>query len=217
MTHLGHILSENLDDSADSADIIRETRHLLRKANYTLCTISFADPFVLCSLIKSFCLSLYRAQLWDLSNKNIINLQVVFNRILRRIWNLPFNSHTNIVYCVIHIVSIKNLIVKRFILLYQRALSCSSLVRNVFSFSSSLLYTFVGYNLTSHVTEYSETDIYIANCIRLVRLNFGNFSVFEDYNFHCVASAVFFLFSLFFFAPSFGVCFNNWASAASPY
>ena len=69
-------------------------------------------------------------------------------------------------------------------LLFQRALSCSSLVRNVFSFSSSLLYSFVGYNLncaTSHVAEYSETDIYIADCIRLVRLNFGNFSVFEDY------------------------------------
>ena len=121
----------NLDDSAD---IIRETRHLLRKAN---CTFSFADHFVLCSLIKSFCLSLYGAQLWDLSNKNIINLQVVFNKILRRIWNLPFNSHTNIVHCVSHIVSIKNLIVKRFILLYQRALSCSNLVRNVFSFLSS--------------------------------------------------------------------------------
>ena len=43
VTHLGHILSENLDDSAD---IIRETRHLLRKGNYTLCTFSFADPFV---------------------------------------------------------------------------------------------------------------------------------------------------------------------------
>ena len=42
----------------------------------------------------------------------------------------------------------------------------------------------VGYNLncaTSHVTKYSDTDIYIADCIRLVRLNFGNFSVFEDY------------------------------------
>ena len=95
VTHLGHILSENLDDSAD---IIRETRHLVRKANYTLCTFSFADPFVLCSLIKSFCLSLYGAQLWDLSNKNIINLQVLFNKILRRIWNLPFNSHTNIIH-----------------------------------------------------------------------------------------------------------------------
>ena len=42
----------------------------------------------------------------------------------------------------------------------------------------------MGYNLncaTLHVTEYSETDIYIADCICIVRLNFGNFSVFEDY------------------------------------
>ena len=98
--------------------------------------------------------------------------------------SVPFNSLTNIVHCVSRIVSIKNFIVKHFILMYQRALSCSSHVRNVFSFSSSLSYSFVGHNLncaTSHVTEYSETDIYIADCIHLVRLHFGNFSVFEDY------------------------------------
>ena len=75
--------------------------YIYRKANYTLGTFSFADPFVLCSLIKSFCLSLYGALLWDLS-KNIINLQVVFNKILCRIWNLPFNSHTNIVHYSIY-------------------------------------------------------------------------------------------------------------------
>ena len=42
--------------------------------------------------------------------KKIINLQVVFNKILRRIWNLPFNSHTKIVQCVSRIESIGNLI-----------------------------------------------------------------------------------------------------------
>ena len=76
-----NILSENLDDSADNT---RETRYLLHKA---LCTFLFADPFVLCSLIKSFCLSLYGVQLWDLS---------------RRIWNLPFNFHAIIVHYYIY-------------------------------------------------------------------------------------------------------------------
>ena len=164
--------------------ILRETRHLLRKANYILCTFSFADPFVQCSLLKSFCLSLYGAQLWDLSNKNISNLQVVFNKILHRLWNLPFNSHTNIVHCVSRIESIKNLIYKRFNRLYQRAHSCSSLVRTIFSFSSSLLYSFVGYNWncgTSHLTHYSETDTDIADWIRLVRQNFGINSDLEDF------------------------------------
>ena len=42
MIHLGHILQYNLNDEAD---IIRATKDLLRKANYILCTFSFADPF----------------------------------------------------------------------------------------------------------------------------------------------------------------------------
>ena len=119
-----------------------------------------------------------------ISNKKIINLQVVFNKILRRIWNLPFNSHTKIVHCVSRIESIGNLIYKRFIRLYQKALSCSSLVQGIFSFSSSLLYSFVGYNWncgTSHLTEYSEADIEISDWIRLVRHNFGNYSDIEDF------------------------------------
>ena len=111
----------------------------------------------------------------------------MFNKILRRLWNLPFNSHTKIVHCVSRIESIKNLIYKRFNRLYQRAHSCSSLVRTIFSFSSSLLYSFVGYNWncgTSHLTHYSEaeTDISdIADWIRLVRQNFGINSDLEDF------------------------------------
>ena len=41
-----------------------------------------------------------------MANKKIINLQVVFNKILHRIWNLPFNFHTKIVHCVSRIESI---------------------------------------------------------------------------------------------------------------
>ena len=60
VTHLGHILTQDLDDSAD---ISRAIRDLVRKANYILCTFSFADPFIKCTLIKSYCLSLYGSQL----------------------------------------------------------------------------------------------------------------------------------------------------------
>ena len=40
VTHLGHILTQDLDDSAD---ISRAIWDLVRKANYILCTFSFAD------------------------------------------------------------------------------------------------------------------------------------------------------------------------------
>ena len=83
--HLGHTLLENLDDSLD---ISRKTKDLLRRANYILCTFSFADHFVQSMLIKSFCLSLYGGQLWNLCNKSLSHLQIVFNKVLRQIWNL---------------------------------------------------------------------------------------------------------------------------------
>ena len=65
VTHLGHILTQDLDDSAD---ISRAIRDLISKANHILCTFSFVDPFIICTLIKSYCLSLYGFQLWNLSN-----------------------------------------------------------------------------------------------------------------------------------------------------
>ena len=83
--HLGHTLLENLDVSLD---ISRKTKNLLRRVNYILCTFSFADPFVQSMLIKSFCLSLYGGQLWNLCNKSLSHLQIVFNKVLRWIWNL---------------------------------------------------------------------------------------------------------------------------------
>ena len=49
---------------------------------------------------------------------------------------------------------------------------------------------------TSHVTEYSESDIYIADCIRLVRLNLGNFSVLEEFPLYSYSCCLFSLFYL---------------------
>ena len=42
------------------------------------------------------------------------------------------HSHTKIVHCVSHIESIKNLIHKRFIQMYQKAVSTPGLVQSVF-------------------------------------------------------------------------------------
>ena len=103
----------------------------------------------------------------------IINLQVVFNNILRRIWNLPFNSHAKIVHCVSRIESIGNLSG------LFRKLSPVLVLYRVFSLSHHLfcihLLVIVGIVVaTSHLTEYSEADIETSDWIRLVRHNFGN-------------------------------------------
>ena len=81
-----------------------------RKANFVLCTFKSADPFVKCFFIKAYCLSLYDCTLWSLSCKSLHVIQVAINNVFRKVWNLPFKSHTAIVHCVARIFPICNLI-----------------------------------------------------------------------------------------------------------
>ena len=91
ITHLGHILSEKLDDMDD--DIKRVLKDLNCKTNSILCTFHCADPVVKTFLIQSFCLSLYGGILWKLNTSGINRLEVALNKILRKIWHLPPRSH----------------------------------------------------------------------------------------------------------------------------
>ena len=179
--HLGHLLSYNLDDTPD---IIRVTKDLNRKANFVLCTFKSADPFVKCFLIKAYCLSLYDCTLWSLSCKSLHVIQVAINNVFRKVWNLPFKSHTAIVHCVARIFPICNLIFHRFYKLYSHAISHSSaIVKSTFLRSSSLIYTFFGHNYMSghqYLKFYNSYDIYCANIIRNYRYYYGLFSPYED-------------------------------------
>ena len=93
VTHLGHILTSDLNDKQDTIRVIKDMN---RKANSILCTFSSADPFVKCYLVKCYCLSLYGCTLWSLSTSSVKIIEVSLNKILRKVWNLPRNSHTGI-------------------------------------------------------------------------------------------------------------------------
>ena len=92
--HLGHLISFDLNDQED---IVRATKDINRKANSMMCFFGFSDPIVLTYLFKTYCLPLYGCILWSLSSHAIKHLQIAINKILRRIWHLPRNSHTSIV------------------------------------------------------------------------------------------------------------------------
>ena len=114
-------------------------------------------------LVKSFCLSLYGCTLWKLSTSSLKLIEISLNKLLRKVWNLPYNSHTSIVHCVAQTSSISNIVYNRFLSMYSRALSnCSSLVRLIFIHASQLVYTFSGYNHVyghTHLRYYSDIVI----------------------------------------------------------
>ena len=103
-------VANNLDDKQD---IIRAVKDLNRKANSVLCKFSSLDPFVKCFLIKSYCLSLYGSPLWSLSSPSLRIIEVALNKLLRKVWNLPYNSHRSIVHCTSHIPTVSHLVFNR--------------------------------------------------------------------------------------------------------
>ena len=137
--HLGHILTYNLDDRED---IIRVINDINRKANFVLCKLFAADPFVKCFL-KS-----YGITLWSLSSPSIRLIEVALNKVLRKVWNLSNMSHTGIVHSIAQIPTISNILYDRFCSFFSHATSSFSiLVRSVFFFSSNYVYNFTGYNI----------------------------------------------------------------------
>ena len=179
VTHLGHLLTYNLDDRPD---IIRVVKDINCKANSVLCTFSSADPFVKCYLIKSYCLSLYGCVLWMLHSPALKTIEVALNKILRKVWNLPRQSHTSVVHCVAQVSTISNLLIKQFCSLFTRAISSSScLVRTIFYESSQLMYSFTGYNHMcgqNHLRIFSDHDFNAASIIRYIH---GLYSLQEVY------------------------------------
>ena len=117
--HLGHLLSSDLNDKQDIVRVIKDVNY---KANLILYTFRYLDPFLLTFLFKMYCLSLYGCILWSLSSSSLKSLQVSFNKILRKIWHLPRNSHTSIVLCTARISFVSNLII---ISLYEVCLTLS--------------------------------------------------------------------------------------------
>ena len=123
VTHLGHILTSNLNDRSD---IIRVVKDLNRKANSLLYVFRAVDPFVKNFLLKSYCLSLYGCGLWSLSSSSMKILEVSLNKLLWKLWCLPRTSHSSIVHCISQINTISAFIFNRSHSLLSSSLTSSS-------------------------------------------------------------------------------------------
>ena len=68
--HLGHIITRDMDDAND----IDRCRHkLIGQVNNVLCSFRQVDSVVKITLLKSYCLSLYGCELWNLQQCWVIN------------------------------------------------------------------------------------------------------------------------------------------------
>jgi hypothetical protein len=152
----------------------------------------FCTPFVMqihsCWLFSTKCtVSLYNYgwPLWSLSSASLRYLQVAMNKILRRIWHLPRNSHTSIVLNTARISYVHNIIMYRYSKFISRCLDSQCFFVNcIISDSLNLAYSSIGYNClygNSHTKFFTDYDSQTANTIRFYRHMSGTHSPFEHY------------------------------------
>jgi len=89
--HLGHIITR---ECTDTDDILNKKSSLIRQINKVLYYFRKVNCQTKTRLVKTYCTSLYGAELWDLSWSNIESICIAWREVIRCIWQLPNTTHS---------------------------------------------------------------------------------------------------------------------------
>ena len=92
--HLGHVIRSDMDDNDD---IENQRCKFIGQTNNVLCYFGKLVSDVKYSLFKSYCSSMYGSELWYVGDKCVNTFCTTWRKGLRRIWNLPYDAHCDIV------------------------------------------------------------------------------------------------------------------------
>jgi hypothetical protein len=150
--HLGHILTCCL--SFDK-DLQYKKGKFVACCNNILTEFSFAHPIVKTQLLNIYGTSFYGCTLWDLYSKSASQLYVTWNIALRRLYNLPYKTHTRFLE---HISDLRHVSVSlklRFIKFCKTlAYSKNSLIQNVTDYAFANNMSKTGLNLSRILVEF---------------------------------------------------------------
>ena len=88
--YLGVKISNDLDDFAELQ--YKRAKYFV-SVNNLLSGFKGVSSDVLNKLFSYYCTSFYGSQSWNLRNRGIHSIVTAYNRGLRSVWRLPYNSH----------------------------------------------------------------------------------------------------------------------------
>ena len=92
--HLGNYISTNITDR----NIVGHVCDLYQRSNFIIRDFNVCDSVSLDSLHQTYCVHMYRCELWNLSCSYVNKCIVTWRNIIRRLWRLPYTTHNNIVH-----------------------------------------------------------------------------------------------------------------------
>jgi hypothetical protein len=110
--HLGHIITSECNDEAD---ILNRRNSLINQINQVLCYFKHLSSPVKMKLLAVYCSSLYGSELWNLCDRKIEDICVVWRKGLRRAWSLPPNTHNALLAPLCNTIPIMDEICRRFL------------------------------------------------------------------------------------------------------
>ena len=111
ITHLGHTLCAN---NNDEDDIVAKLRSFSSQSNYFLARFGHLSMAIKPILFSRFCQSFYGCELWHLHHKALETFDTVWRKVIRRVWKLPYRTHTAILPYLMKGQSFRSIIYSRF-------------------------------------------------------------------------------------------------------
>ena len=94
--YLGHYVTDN---KSDNIDIFRQCRSIFARGNTLIRTFYKCSDAVKASLFKSYCTSLYTAELWcNYTQTAIRKLTVAYHSIFKKMLNFPRNTSNSLLF-----------------------------------------------------------------------------------------------------------------------
>ena len=124
--HVGNLVSENVHDTIDFS-----LRRFNSSFNYFISSFGKCHTKVKNKLFVQYCTSYYGSQIWPIHRKDIAKkICVSWRMALRRVWNLPYNTHCDILPLLSKQIPIEIQLKCRFIRFYKSLLASeNNLVR----------------------------------------------------------------------------------------
>jgi hypothetical protein len=98
------------------------------KVNMVLSHFGHAASHIRYQLFKSYCMSLYGCQLWDLQSKTMNKFYVAWRKSVRRILGVPPLTHCNLLHCIAEDNAIQHQLYVRFIKFIRSAYNSSNTI-----------------------------------------------------------------------------------------
>jgi hypothetical protein len=126
--HLGNIVNIS---NTDNSDCEYKSSIFIGSVNKLLSNFGTVQPDILCNLFYSYCCSLYGCQLWKFNTSCFNQLGIYWNKAVRRLFNLPYRTHSWILGPLMNKLHIRKQLYIRSIKFLMHLYTCKNTIVNV--------------------------------------------------------------------------------------